>query len=181
MQPEIVFSIVNFAALAGWILLVCLPRWSGTRKIVLSGAVSLLLAIAYLILIILFFGRAEGGSLPPGDPHHRAVHDRVDVRADPCPDARTRRRVAADGPRPRAEVMRLFTNQWVVLAGWIHYLAFDLFVGGWEVRDSQARGISHWFVIPCLILTFLLGPIGFLLYHIVRLAAPHKNAGGETP
>lgn len=140
MQPEIIFSIANFAALAGWILLVAAPRWSWTRKIVLSGVVSLLLAVAYLILIILFFGRAEGGfgSL--------------------------------------AEVMKLFTNQWTVLAGWIHYLAFDLLVGGWEVRDSQTRGISHWFVIPCLILTFLLGPIGFLLYHVVRLAAPHKNA-----
>jgi hypothetical protein len=64
--------------------------------------------------------------------------------------------------------MRLFTNEWAALAGWIHYLAFDLLVGTWEVKDSQERGISHWFVIPCLVLTFLLGPIGFLLYTVLR-------------
>lgn len=67
------------------------------------------------------------------------------------------------------DVMKLFTNKNVALAGWIHYLAFDLFVGSWEVKDSQERGISHWFVVPCLLLTFLLGPIGFLLYNIIRL------------
>jgi len=66
-------------------------------------------------------------------------------------------------------VMKLFTNEWAALAGWIHYLAFDLFVGCWEVRDAQAKNISHWYVIPCLILTFLFGPIGFLLYSILRL------------
>ena len=143
MNAETIFSIANLTALAGWILLIFVPRWTWTRKIVLSAALPLLLAIAYLILIVLFFGKAEGGfgSLP--------------------------------------DVMKLFTNQWAVLAGWIHYLAFDLFVGSWEVKDAQARGISHWFVIPCLLLTFLFGPIGFLLYHILRLVVPNKNAKGE--
>jgi uncharacterized membrane protein YkvI len=61
-------------------------------------------------------------------------------------------------------VAGLFANPWVLLAGWIHYLAFDLFVGSWEVRDAQARGLAHWRVLPCLLLTFLLGPIGLLLY-----------------
>lgn len=63
-----------------------------------------------------------------------------------------------------AGVAKLFADPWVLLAGWIHYLAFDLFIGSWEVRDAQARGIAHWRVIPCLVLTFLLGPIGLLLY-----------------
>ena len=54
------------------------------------------------------------------------------------------------------------------LAGWVHYLAFDLFIGSWEVRDSQKHGVSHWLVIPCLIATFMLGPIGLLSYFIIR-------------
>lgn len=54
--------------------------------------------------------------------------------------------------------------------GLVHYLAFDLFIGSWQVRDAQAHGISHWFVIPCLILTFMLGPTGLLLYFVIRLA-----------
>ena len=67
-----------------------------------------------------------------------------------------------------AGVALLFTNPWLLLAGWIHYLAFDLLVGSWEARDAQARGISHLVVLPCLILTFLFGPAGWLLYLAAR-------------
>jgi hypothetical protein len=67
-----------------------------------------------------------------------------------------------------ADVARLFQNPWLLLAGWVHYLAFDLFIGAWEVRDARARGIPHLAVIPCLFLTFLLGPIGLLLYLTLR-------------
>jgi hypothetical protein len=67
------------------------------------------------------------------------------------------------------DVSTLFQNPAVLLAGWIHYLVFDLFIGGWEVRDSQRLGIPHAAVIPCLILTFLFGPIGFLLYFALRI------------
>ena len=70
-----------------------------------------------------------------------------------------------------AGVRALFGNPWILLAGWTHYLAFDLFVGGWEVRDAQQRGISHLFVVPVLVLTFLVGPAGLLLYLIVRRLA----------
>jgi hypothetical protein len=61
-------------------------------------------------------------------------------------------------------VATLFGNPWLLLAGWIHYLAFDLLVGTWEVRDARERGIPHALVLPCLILTFLFGPAGWLLY-----------------
>jgi hypothetical protein len=67
-----------------------------------------------------------------------------------------------------AGVTALFSNPWLLLAGWIHYLAFDLFTGAWEVRDAQANGISHLLVIPCLLLTFLFGPVGLLLYFAIR-------------
>lgn len=141
MKAEQVFSIANLIAMISWIILTVAPRWIVTRKIVLSGAIPLLLSAAYLILFVTFFGSADGGfgSL--------------------------------------AGVMKLFTNEWAVLAGWIHYLAFDLFVGAWEVKDARAKNISHWFVVPCLFLTFMLGPIGFLLYSILRifLAKEVKN------
>jgi hypothetical protein len=65
-------------------------------------------------------------------------------------------------------VMKLFTNPWTVTAGWIHYLAFDLFVGSWEVSNSQKLGIKHYLVVPALLLTFFFGPIGLLLYHLIR-------------
>lgn len=67
-----------------------------------------------------------------------------------------------------ADVGLLFDNPWLLLAGWTHYLAFDLFVGSWEVRDAGDRGVPHLLVIPCLALTFLFGPAGLLLYLGVR-------------
>ena len=65
-------------------------------------------------------------------------------------------------------VAALFSNPWILLAGWTHYLAFDLLVGNWEMRDANARGIPYLLVLPCLVLTFLFGPAGFLLYLAVR-------------
>ena len=67
-------------------------------------------------------------------------------------------------------VMLFFTVPGAVVAGWIHYLVFDLFIGAWEVRDAKRRGISHWFVLPCLFFTLMVGPIGLLLYLVLRSA-----------
>ncbi len=69
-----------------------------------------------------------------------------------------------------AEVKALFTQDRAILAGWVHYLAFDLFVGCWEVMDAKERGIHHLLVVPCLFLTFMFGPAGLLLYLCMRLA-----------
>jgi hypothetical protein len=61
-----------------------------------------------------------------------------------------------------------FSNPYLLTAGWIHYLAFDLFVGTWEVTDAQKQGINHWLVVPCLFFTLMLGPAGFALYLLLR-------------
>ena len=74
-----------------------------------------------------------------------------------------------------ADVRALFDNPWMLLAGWTHYLAFDLFIGGWEVRDAQRRGIPHLFIVPALVLTFLFGPAGWLLYLMIRSRAPYAS------
>ena len=72
-------------------------------------------------------------------------------------------------------VASLFTVRGLLLAGWIHYLAFDLFVGSWEVSDSRAHGIHHLFVVPCLFFTFMAGPAGLALYFLVKYA--HRAFG----
>ena len=64
--------------------------------------------------------------------------------------------------------MQLFTYEELVLAGWVHYLAFDIFVGAWEVRTAKKEGIPFLYVLPCLGLTFMFGPIGFLLFTAIR-------------
>jgi ABA DEFICIENT 4-like len=67
-------------------------------------------------------------------------------------------------------VAALFTVPGLLLAGWIHYLAFDLFVGSWEVTDARANGIPHLAVVPCLLVTFMVGPAGLALYYLIKYA-----------
>jgi hypothetical protein len=67
-------------------------------------------------------------------------------------------------------VRGLFANDSALSAGWLHYLAFDLFVGTWIARDSAERGVHALLVAPCLVLTLLAGPTGLLAYFLLRLA-----------
>ena len=76
-------------------------------------------------------------------------------------------------------VAALFSNHWMLLAGWIHYLAFDLFVGSWEVRDAQEKKVLHLFIVPSLILTFLFGPAGLVLYLATRSAVLLRGRAGR--
>lgn len=69
-----------------------------------------------------------------------------------------------------ADVMALFTQPEIALAGWIHYLAFDLFVGAWETRTARDEAIPFLLVVPCLALTFLFGPAGYLAFVALRFA-----------
>jgi hypothetical protein len=144
MSPEQIFSLCGMLATAGWLLLVFLPRWRWTARLVCPVVIPLLLALIYLWLVATTFGRTPGGfgSL--------------------------------------AEVSLLFQNPRALLAGWIHYLAFDLFVGSWEVRDARRVGIHHLLVVPCLVLTFLFGPVGLLFYFALRAGLRRKLFVEET-
>jgi hypothetical protein len=144
VSPEQLFSLCGTLVLPGWLLLVFLPRWKWTARLVCPVLIPLLLALLYLWLVATTFGRTPGGfgSL--------------------------------------AEVSLLFQNPRALLAGWIHYLAFDLFVGSWEVRDSRRVGLHHLLVVPCLVLTFLFGPVGLLLYFILRASLRRRlTVGGD--
>lgn len=65
-------------------------------------------------------------------------------------------------------VAALFAAKPLLLAGWVHYLAFDLFLGNWILRRSQQEAIPHWLMLPALALTFLFGPIGYLAWLLLR-------------
>ena len=81
------------------------------------------------------------------------------------------------------EVSDLFSHRGLLLAGWLHYLAFDLFVGAWEVREAERIGLPHLAVLPALVLTFLIGPIGLLLFlamRAVRLRGSLSRLQGEA-
>ena len=67
-----------------------------------------------------------------------------------------------------SSVMSLFTLENAVMAGWVHYLAFDLLVGMWMLNQNQKLGIHQLWMAPCLLATFMLGPVGFLLFMLIR-------------
>lgn len=77
-------------------------------------------------------------------------------------------------------VMIGFTAPHLVLAGWIHYLIFDLFIGAWQTRDAARRGIAHLWVILCLLATLMAGPLGLLLYVVVRFFSVQALEYDET-
>ena len=65
-------------------------------------------------------------------------------------------------------ITKLFSLPSNVMLGWTHYLVFDLFIGSWETEDAAKRGVPHWLLLPCLFLTLMFGPLGLLLYFIIR-------------
>lgn len=67
-----------------------------------------------------------------------------------------------------------FGRDEILVLGWVHYLVFDLFVGAWIVRDAISNQITHWKIVPALILTLFAGPIGLLIYVIVRAIITRK-------
>ena len=73
-----------------------------------------------------------------------------------------------------AGISALFQNPLTLLAGWVHYLAFDLFTGCWEVKDADKNNISHIIVFPCLFATLMAGPLGLVLYLLVRMFLKKK-------
>ena len=82
-----------------------------------------------------------------------------------------------------AGLARAFSDPRVMLVGWAHYLALDLWTGAWEAQDAAERGVPHWALVPCLALTFLAGPAGLLLYLGIRTLFRRRSAeaAGAAP
>ena len=66
------------------------------------------------------------------------------------------------------QLVAMARDPYILVAMWMHNLMLDLFLGAWEVRDAQRLGVPHRYVVPCLALTFLAGPVGLLTYFAVR-------------
>jgi len=65
-------------------------------------------------------------------------------------------------------LMSLFSSKEAVLVGWIHYLAFDLLTGLYVAQNAQKNALNPWIIRPLFLFIFMAGPIGFLLYTLVR-------------
>jgi len=133
-MAEPLFSLVFLTAAPFWFLMIVLPTWSWTRRIVSSPLIAAPAAAIYAILAL-----PRLGELLP------AV-------AQPTIDSVAELLATPDG----------------TALGWAHFIAFDLFVGRWMYLDARDRGVSALLMAPILVLTILLGPLGFLAYLAVR-------------
>lgn len=71
-----------------------------------------------------------------------------------------------------AQLRALLADDATLAAGWLHYLAFDLFVGAWIVHESDQFDLPLWLSVPCVVLTCVAGPAGLLGFIVVRAVVP---------
>lgn len=138
-----IFNAANAWALAMWAVLVLAPRRPFPLTLVLYGGVGLL-CLAYAAMFVALFGGF----------------------ADPVRDAGLSPANPAD--LSLAGIKDLFRSEGGVTLGWTHYLAFDLFTGLWIARDADDKRFSRAVQAPVLLLTFLAGPLGLLVWLTVR-------------
>ena len=139
MSWDTVFSIANLYALICWVALAFLPRWPALLAGVLYAGVGLLSLTYAVSLIGLVTGSLDpGGGVSGGDFN------------------------SIEGVRT------LFSSDAGITIGWVHYLAFDLFVGIWIARDADAKGFHRIIQLPILAATLMAGPLGLFVWLLVR-------------
>jgi hypothetical protein len=142
MNWDALFGLTNVIALAGWFALAALPRGPKVMALILYVGVALLCMI-YAALFVLVIGQAVDPGLVAGASGGGGFTSSGAIRA-------------------------LFLSDAGVVVGWTHYLAFDLFVGLWIAKDADHKGFSRLVQLPFLFATLVAGPIGLLLWLIVR-------------
>jgi hypothetical protein len=132
---ETAFLLSNLVIMPFWLLMIVLPRWRWTQRIIQSPLIVLPPAILYVVLV-----------LP-------RLSELLPQLASPALNS-----IAALLGTPTGATI-----------GWIHFLAFDLFVGRWAYLASRESGISAWLMAPVLFLILMFGPLGFVVYLAIQM------------
>jgi hypothetical protein len=147
MNPETLFSLSSLLVMPFWLLLIFLPRWRVTDRVMAGPWVALPAALLYAVLVL---------------PRFVEIFTAV---ANPT----------------LTGITALLGDPTGATIAWAHFLAFDLFVGRWVYVDGRSRNISAWFISPILFMVLMLGPIGFLLYLVMRTAVTYQfSADGRS-
>jgi hypothetical protein len=137
----LLFRLSNLLVLPFWALMILLPRWRWTERIMRSPFVSAAPAFLYAALVL---------------PRLGAIWPAI--------------------ARPTLSgIATLLSSPEGATIAWVHFLAFDLFVGRWIYLDSQQRRLSPLLTAPVLFLTLMLGPLGFLIYLVLRVVATSRE------
>ncbi len=142
-----VFQVTNAVALVGWLLLAFAPR----RPLPLTAVLYLGVGLLCLAYVAMFAGLL-GGLVDPVRVAGAEQPFHYDI----------------------AGIRNLFGTDGGIVLGWTHYLAFDLFVGLWIAKDADAKRVHRLIQLPILFATFMAGPIGLLLWLIVREPAARR-------
>jgi len=143
---ETLFELSSLAVLPFWALMIFLPRWRVTKRLMSSPMVCAAPAALYAALVIPRFAEVW--------------------RAVSSPEL--------------SGVAALLGSPVGATVGWLHFLAFDLFVGRWIYLDGRERGVSGRVMAPVLFLTLMVGPCGFLLYLIARRTRGYLQASEKV-
>jgi Domain of unknown function (DUF4281) len=150
MWPAL-FTVTNLIAMAGWLMLLALPRKPLTLSLILYMCVALLCLIYAAGMALFMSGSVAPGGMPgAGEPGFSSIE----------------------------QVRALFMSDAGVVIGWTHYLAFDLFTGLWIAKDADNKGFGRLIQAPFLIVTLLVGPIGLLAWLVLREPAARRQGRG---
>ncbi len=143
-----IFQLSSLLVMPFWALMIFLPHWRWTRRIIASPMIALPAALLYAALFL------------PG------ALTLLPALMDPS----------------LAEIATLLGTPAGATIAWVHFLAFDLFVGRWVYLDARRRGMTAWVVSPILFFVLMAGPLGFALYLGARALAGRMNGGSlELP
>lgn len=135
---DTIFSLSSLLVMPLWGLMILLPHWRWTRRIMQSPVSVVAPALLYAALVLPLLGTVWP--------------------------------VVTDPTLPG--LIALLATPAGATIGWVHFLAFDLFVGRWAYLDSRERRISALLMAPVLFLTLMIGPVGLLLYLALRTFQP---------
>jgi len=143
---ETMFQLSNLVILPFWALMILVPRWRWTERIIRSPLIAVPPALMYAALVL-----PQLGTLLP--------------------------QVA--NPSLAGVAALLGTPEGATIA-WVHFVAFDLFVGRWAYLDSRERQISAWLMAPVLFFILMFGPLGLLGYLGLRAVYARRVRGATA-
>lgn len=141
------FSLSSFLTLPFWVLMIILPRWRWTQRIMNSPLSIVAPAVLYALLVLPSIASVLPAVLNPS----------------------------------LAGIRELLGSEAGATIAWVHFLAFDVFVGRWAYLNSRERQISALLMAPILFFTLMLGPIGLLLYLAARTLVPNQQVAQALP
>ncbi|MDB2354428.1 ABA4-like family protein [Candidatus Pelagibacter bacterium] len=134
-----IFLWLNLGVLPFWIVLIIFPQSQICKVFITSIFPIFIISLAYCYLLYLLFN--EGYDFLKNFELYLGL----------------------------SSILDLFSDKSFLILFWSHFLAINLFCGGWIVKDSQKFGINKILLSFPLILTYFIGPIGILVYWFIRI------------